>query len=979
MQLLVGKLQEALNLVERFPLVLSESSLAESGSSGLKALTQPFKLRLQRAAGTSAVLKEYASNVVLIEPLATAAAIEDFLWPKVRRESGVRHGAREPALRVPEVSGSGSQGLDAGSRRESGGAPERDGGSSGKQPVRADKGRASGKERSSHDLDAAGPAEKQREVGLFLSGFEDCGDGEVDDDEGDGELDEEEEGDEEEDDGTMLSSPSFSAYHEPAGTVHDLQLNPPDCRLGATPSKGHLPFQLPHAAAGGARRCTARNGAAPEPSCSGAVSTAASTAASTASSTAPRSQPCALNGGASSRAAAGAEATPHPSAAQGQPNPAAEGRGHNLCLLLNGSPLPYSMTIFQAIRQFGLSSSSRGAPAAAPDAAPAGALPSSIGQRLWGDVYTIHYRLASDMPELDAADAVESSHDAAPPAAAPAAERQVTVSAHDADPLLCRLGGQRPTVVPPSDPSSSVLQLLCFLQALCDSWHCLYSAAELAEMGVAGAALPASALLNRKLNAKLMRQLQDPLALCSRSLPDWCSALTSNCAFLFTFESRRLFLHSTAFGLSRALQRLQQHSRERGPVAGSHERSESRLSRLPRQKVRISRSRVMDSAFKVMELYASHKALLEVEYFGEVGTGLGPTLEFYTLVSLELRRADLGLWLSEEAPLAKDGDDVDKTYAYTPFGLYPRPVPQGAAGDGIGSRTTQLFTFIGRFVAKAMLDNRLVDLPFSTVFYRYLLGHELGMADLASISPQMSRSLKQLQDLAMQYALASAKGALSAEQRASLTLQGVDVADLGLDFTLPGYPHVELVPRGAEREVTLDNLSEYVQLVLQTMLHTGVRGQMEAFGRGFSEVFGVERLRAFSPDELDLLFNGARESWERDVVIEQLKFDHGYTRSSQAVVFLLEILSELSEPELRQFLRFVTGSPRLPVGGLARLSPRLTIVQKRPENGVSPDAYLPSVMTCANYLKLPDYSSKAVMKERLLTAISEGQGCFLLS
>ena len=67
------------------------------------------------------------------------------------------------------------------------------------------------------------------------------------------------------------------------------------------------------------------------------------------------------------------------------------------------------------------------------------------------------------------------------------------------------------------------------------------------------------------------------------------------------------------------------------------------------------------------------------------------------------------------------------------------------------------------------------------------------------------------------------------------------------------------------------------------------------------------------------------------------------------------------------------------MGGLARLSPRLTVVQKRPESGISPDAYLPSVMTCANYLKLPDYSSKAVMRGRILTAINEGQGAFLLS
>jgi E3 ubiquitin-protein ligase TRIP12 len=38
-----------------------------------------------------------------------------------------------------------------------------------------------------------------------------------------------------------------------------------------------------------------------------------------------------------------------------------------------------------------------------------------------------------------------------------------------------------------------------------------------------------------------------------------------------------------------------------------------------------------------MELYGKSRAVLEVEYFGEVGTGLGPTLEFYTLLSREMQ------------------------------------------------------------------------------------------------------------------------------------------------------------------------------------------------------------------------------------------------------------------------------------------------------------------------------------------------------
>ena len=44
--------------------------------SGLAALAQPFKLRLCRAPGAPQSLRDYSTNVVLIEPLATMGAIE---------------------------------------------------------------------------------------------------------------------------------------------------------------------------------------------------------------------------------------------------------------------------------------------------------------------------------------------------------------------------------------------------------------------------------------------------------------------------------------------------------------------------------------------------------------------------------------------------------------------------------------------------------------------------------------------------------------------------------------------------------------------------------------------------------------------------------------------------------------------------------------------------------------------------------------
>lgn len=57
---------------------------SSSLSSGLAALAQPFKLRLARSEHEQQ-LKDYSSNVVLIEPLASMTAVEDFLWSKVYR------------------------------------------------------------------------------------------------------------------------------------------------------------------------------------------------------------------------------------------------------------------------------------------------------------------------------------------------------------------------------------------------------------------------------------------------------------------------------------------------------------------------------------------------------------------------------------------------------------------------------------------------------------------------------------------------------------------------------------------------------------------------------------------------------------------------------------------------------------------------------------------------------------------------------
>jgi E3 ubiquitin-protein ligase TRIP12 len=89
---------------------------------------------------------------------------------------------------------------------------------------------------------------------------------------------------------------------------------------------------------------------------------------------------------------------------------------------------------------------------------------------------------------------------------------------------------------------------------------------------------------------------------------------------------------------------------------------------------------------------------------------------------------------------------------------------------------------------------------------------------------------------------------------------------------------------------------------------------------------------------------------------------------------LFEILVEMNASQRQNFIQFVTGSKYLPVGGLGALKPKLIIAMN-----VDANQRLPSVMTCVNYLKLPMYASKEVLRETLLYAIADGRMSFDLT
>ncbi|XP_027357082.1 E3 ubiquitin-protein ligase UPL3-like isoform X2 [Abrus precatorius] len=1021
MTVLIQKLQNALSSLERFPVVLSHSSRSSSGSaclsSGLSALSQPFKLRLCRAQGEKS-LRDYSSNVVLIDPLASFAAVEEFLWARIQRcESGQKSTAPAENSESGTTAGAGvsspSSYTPSTTRRHStrsrssvniGDTPRKEisqdkstssSKSKGKavlkpaqEEARPPQTRNAARRRAAIDKDAqmkpANGDSTSEDEELDISPVEIDEALVIEDDDISDDDDDEDHEDVLRDDSLPVCLPD---------KVHDVKLG--DSAEESTVAPATSDSQTNVASGSSSKAGTARGSDSADfrsgysSSSRGAMSFAAAAMAGL--------------GYANGRGFKGSRDR------HGRLLFGSSSDPPKLIFTAGGKQLNRNLTIYQAIqRQLVLDED---------DERFAGSdYVSSDGSSLWGDIYTVTYQRAEN--QTDRVSSGGTCSNASKSAKSGSASNSSSEpKLHQTSVLDSILQGELPCDLEKCNPTYNILALLRVLEGLNQLAPCLRAQMvsdsfaegkimDLDELGVTtGVRVLPEEFISSKLTPKLARQIQDALALCSGSLPLWCYQLTKACPFLFPFETRRQYFYSTAFGLSRALYRLQQQQGADGH--GLTTEREMRVGRLQRQKVRVSRNRILDSAAKVMEMYSSQKAVLEVEYFGEVGTGLGPTLEFYTILSHDLQKVGLQMWrsyYSEKHQMEVDGNEKktkssegsgpnlagDGELVQAPLGLFPRPWPGSSdASEGSQfSKVVEFFQLLGRVMAKALQDGRLLDLPLSGAFYKLVLGQDLDLHDILFIDAELGKTLQELNSLVCRKRHIESIDVNYADTIVNLHFRDAPIEDLCLDFTLPGYP--EYILKAGDEIVNINNLEEYISLVVDATVKTGIMRQMEAFRAGFNQVFDISSLQIFTPQELDNLLCGRRELWEAETLADHIKFDHGYTAKSPAIINLLEIMGEFTPEQQRAFCQFVTGAPRLPPGGLAVLNPKLTIVRKLSSTAVntssngngtseSADDDLPSVMTCANYLKLPPYSTKEIMYKKLLYAINEGQGSFDLS
>uniref|UniRef100_A0A673AXL0 E3 ubiquitin-protein ligase HACE1 n=1 Tax=Sphaeramia orbicularis TaxID=375764 RepID=A0A673AXL0_9TELE len=321
---------------------------------------------------------------------------------------------------------------------------------------------------------------------------------------------------------------------------------------------------------------------------------------------------------------------------------------------------------------------------------------------------------------------------------------------------------------------------------------------------------------------------------------------------------------------------------------------------------------------------------IAVRFHGEEGMGQGVVREWFDILSNEIINPDYALFTQ-----SADG---------TTF--------QPNSNSSVNPDHLNYFRFAGQILGLALYHRQLVNIYFTRSFYKHILGIPVNYQDVSSIDPEYAKNLQWILDN--------------------------DISDLGLELTFSvetdvfgAMEEVPLKPGGTSILVTQDNKAEYVQLVTELRMTRAIQPQINAFLQGFHTFIPPSLIQLFDEYELELLLSGMPEidvqDWCRNT-----EYTSGYDPQEPVIQWFWEVVQSLTQEERVLLLQFVTGSSRVPHGGFAFLMggsglQKFTIAAVPYTSNL-----LPTSSTCINMLKLPEYPSQEVLRDRLLVALHCG-------
>ena len=348
----------------------------------------------------------------------------------------------------------------------------------------------------------------------------------------------------------------------------------------------------------------------------------------------------------------------------------------------------------------------------------------------------------------------------------------------------------------------------------------------------------------------------------------------------------------------------------------------------------ISRENVLENSMVQLEIMNLFKEI-KIIFTGEESSDAGGLIrEWLTILFKELLDPKTGLFERSDTDevsyiishnISKNKENLDKYY------------------------------FIGRILAKALLENLTVNCCFNKVIYQLILREKIEFKDLIFIDKPLYNSLKNL---------------MTMKEECS---DNIALCEIYFSYQYHDEKgdvcYQDLIENGNDILVTKENFDLYIEKRIEYFTKTQLVGVNEII-RGINTIFSVDLLKIFTSDQLRLLINGTPFI---DVFDWQLNTQYkNYNEYDDVITNFWDIISNLSQEDLSNFLLFCTGSSRVPIGGFKSLESNRGQISKFEIVKIN---YVPGaknflrVHTCFNRLDLPEYPDKPSLETAVKFAL----------
>ncbi|OON19529.1 HECT-domain protein [Opisthorchis viverrini] len=348
--------------------------------------------------------------------------------------------------------------------------------------------------------------------------------------------------------------------------------------------------------------------------------------------------------------------------------------------------------------------------------------------------------------------------------------------------------------------------------------------------------------------------------------------------------------------------------------------------------------------------------------------------------------------------------------------LYPSP------SSHVQDNHLMLFEFLGKMLAKAIYEGIVVDVPFANFFLTQLLGREKAgcysfLDELATLDKELYKSLSYIK-------VSGCYTISSFGYSTEISLDEVPIVFLHTFYPISSIFNyrISYVHRVAHfrmykqiRAQTASFIRGFYSILNPDWLAMFSPPELQKLISGDSISVNIEDLKYhYDGDVADLEFTysyaedslgqmvvhdlcpGGRYITVTNDLKQNTRYSGGFHSNHRVIKWLWDILRrDFSDAERGLFLKFVTSCSRPPLLGFANLEPPFCIrcVQYTNEDQDVGDTLgsvlkgffgvggrreeisrLPTTSTCFNLLKLPNYSSRSVLRDKLRYAIHSHAG-----